>query len=379
MLWGNAREMKMEARVTCIPASAPNDISGLRAAIENGRVSAAHIVAILGKTEGNGCVNDFTRGYATDTFKAFLGGLTGQDAGDIERRTAFVMSGGTEGGLSPHWIVFEIHPDRTPPRPDRKALAIGTATTRPFAPHEIGRMPQVNETAHAVREAMAHAGIDHVDDVHYVQVKCPLLTKSRIARAVGDGHTVATTSTLDSMGYSRGASALGVAVALGEIGEDTVHDGVVCRDYGLYSSRASTSAGVELMENQVVVMGNSPHWSGDLLASHDVMADAIDAAALLRALAKVDIHATCPLPPEPARRVVTLLTKAEASRSGQIRNARHTMLDDSDIASSRHARALVGGAMAGALVRTALFVSGGAEHQGPDGGGPLSIIVRRGD
>ncbi|MDT8872551.1 ring-opening amidohydrolase [Komagataeibacter rhaeticus] len=80
------------------------------------------------------------------------------------------------------------------PRPDRKALAIGTATTRPFAPHEIGRMPQVNETAHAVREAMAHAGIDHVDDVHYVQVKCPLLTKSRIARAVGDGHTVATTS-----------------------------------------------------------------------------------------------------------------------------------------------------------------------------------------
>ncbi|WP_323368346.1 cyanuric acid amidohydrolase [Komagataeibacter medellinensis] len=369
----------METRVTCIPASAPNDISGLRSAIENGHISPAHIVAILGKTEGNGCVNDFTRGYATDTFKAFLGELTGQGAGDIERKTAFVMSGGTEGGLSPHWIVFEIHPDRAPPRPDRKAMAIGTAMTRPFAPHEIGRMPQVNETARAVREAMASACIDHVDDVHYVQVKCPLLTKARIACAARDGHTVATTSTLDSMGYSRGASALGVAVALDEIRKDAVNDGMVCRDYELYSSRASTSAGVELMENQVVVMGNSPYWSGDLLASHDVMTDAIDAAALLRALAKVDIHVTCPLPPEQARKVVTLLTKAEASRSGQIRNARHTMLDDSDIASSRHARALVGGVMAGALGRTALFVSGGAEHQGPDGGGPLSIIVQRGD
>ncbi len=53
------------------------------------------------------------------------------------------------------------------------------------------------------------------------------------------------------------------------------------------------------------------------------------------------------------------------------------MLDDSDINATRHARALVGGVLAGVMGRTDLFVSGGAEHQGPDGGGPVAVIVRR--
>ncbi|MDU6237991.1 MAG: ring-opening amidohydrolase [Bradyrhizobium sp.] len=69
--------------------------------------------------------------------------------------------------------------------------------------------------------------------------------------------------------------------------------------------------------------------------------------------------------------------KAEAAQSGRLRGQRHTMLADSDIASTRHARAFVGGALAGLFGFTDLFVSGGAEHQGPDGGGPIAIIVER--
>jgi len=76
-------------------------------------------------------------------------------------------------------------------------------------------------------------------------------------------------------------------------------------------------------------------------------------------------------------RVRAVLAKAEPSLSGSIQGARHTMLDDSDIASSRHARALVGGVLAGVFGTTMLFVSGGAEHQGPDGGGPVAVIARR--
>jgi cyanuric acid amidohydrolase len=60
-----------------------------------------------------------------------------------------------------------------------------------------------------------------------------------------------------------------------------------------------------------------------------------------------------------------------------IRGVRHVMWDDSDIQASRHARALVGGVLAGVIGRTDLFVSGGAEHQGPDGGGPIAVIARR--
>ena len=52
------------------------------------------------------------------------------------------------------------------------------------------------------------------------------------------------------------------------------------------------------------------------------------------------------------------------------------MRDDSDINATRHARALVGGVLAGAVGDTRLFVSGGAEHQGPDGGGPVAVIAR---
>jgi cyanuric acid amidohydrolase len=33
--------------------------------------------------------------------------------------------------------------------------------------------------------------------------------------------------------------------------------------------------------------------------------------------------------------------------------------------------------LGGVLGTTMLFVSGGAEHQGPDGGGPLAIIARK--
>lgn len=70
-----------------------------------------------------------------------------------------------------------------------------------------------------------------------------------------------------------------------------------------------------------------------------------------------------------------MLAKAEAARSGLIRGHRHTMLDDSDIHMTRHARALVGGVLAGLFGDTRLFVSGGAEHQGPDGGGPVAVIA----
>ena len=76
-------------------------------------------------------------------------------------------------------------------------------------------------------------------------------------------------------------------------------------------------------------------------------------------------------------RLVALLSKAEASHDGQLRGHRHTMLDDCDIAATRHARAFVCGALAALVGHAEIYVSGGAEHQGPDGGGPVALIVDR--
>jgi len=367
----------MRAQVDRIPADGPDDMSGLAALVASGRLDPARIVAVLGKTEGNGCVNDFTRGFANAALKAAIGAWSGRSAAEVERDVLFVMSGGTEGGLSPHWLVFSVLPDAAPPRAGERRLALGTARTRAFAPEEVGRMPQIAATAEAVRAAMRDAAIKDVADVHYVQVKCPLLTRARIAATLAAGGTVATEETYASMGWSRAASALGVALALGEVPPDCLRNDSVCRDYSCYSRRASTSAGVELTENQVLVVGNSVAWSGDLVIAHDTMADAIDAAAFARALAAAGIAPAVPLDESARARLVAVLAKADAAHSGLIRGARHTMLDDSDIPASRHARALVGGVLAAIAGTTVLFVSGGAEHQGPDGGGPVAVIARR--
>ena len=60
-----------------------------------------------------------------------------------------------------------------------------------------------------------------------------------------------------------------------------------------------------------------------------------------------------------------------ASISGVLRHRART----EDI---RHARAFVCGALASMVGHAEIYVSGGAEHQGPDGAGPVALIVDRG-
>lgn len=52
------------------------------------------------------------------------------------------------------------------------------------------------------------------------------------------------------------------------------------------------------------------------------------------------------------------------------------MFDDSDINATRHARAAVGGLVASVAGTGAVYVSGGAERQGPPGGGPVAVIAK---
>nr|WP_321983966.1 ring-opening amidohydrolase [uncultured Lichenicoccus sp.] len=356
--------------------SDPGDVSSVRRLLDEGLVEAEGIVAILGKTEGNGCVNDFTRPYAVSALLALLSERMHCPPDAVAARIAIIMSGGTEGGLSPHFLIFSVAPSEIAPS-GLPTLATGTAFTREFAPEEIGRLSQVEETAAAVRLAMSGAGISDPEDVHYVQVKCPLLTSGRVAAAAARGKTVVTDHTYSSMGFSRAASALGVACALRELELPALTQASIGHDLSLWSGRASTSAGIELMRNEILVLGNSVAWAGNLRIAHAVMRDAIDLDAVQSALLALEIPASRQLAPADAARVRAVLAKAEPSRSGQIRGSRHIMWDDSDINATRHARALVGGVVAGLIGRTDLFISGGAEHQGPDGGGPIAIIADR--
>src|SRR5262249_61768029 len=104
--------------------------------------------------------------------------------------------------------------------------------------------------------------------------KTPLLTIHTISDAKSRGKSVWTENTHESMDLSNGCTALGIAVALGEIEMPTDADVLHSRE--LYSSVASCSSGVELDQAQVVVAGNARGIGGRYRIGHSVMRDALD-------------------------------------------------------------------------------------------------------
>lgn len=352
----------MKIDVWKIPQNAPDDLTALEQLIQAQQIDPRSIIAVMGKTEGNGCVNDFTRGFAVQSLQFYLRSYLTPEA--IEQ-IIFVMSGGTEGILSPHLTVFtrqQVSAD-TPPN---WGLVLGTSQTRNFLPAEIGTITMVEVVAEGVRQAIADAGLT-IPEVHFVQIKCPLLNSSRT-----QGEQVQTQDSYKSMAYSRAASALGVALALGEITPAQLQPSDICHNYHLYSAVASTSAGVELQNCEILVFGNSPHSHSDLLINHSVMDHALDGAAVREAIEGLKKIAGI----DGSIEIINVFAKAEADPTGQILGQRHTMLDDSDISHTRMARAVVGAVIASIVQDPMIYVSGGSEHQGPAGGGPIAVIGR---
>jgi cyanuric acid amidohydrolase len=364
----------MRADVQRFSLRDPSDVSGLRNAIDKGLVDPAKIVTVIGKTHGNGLVNDYTRGYLTLCLSQLIGAYLGIPAEIVRKRVPFVFSGGVEGVLSPHYVVFTVDPNTTE-KAKENSLAIGVAFTPEFSPSDIGRQRQIDLTAEAVSQAMANAGIENPDDVHFVQVKGPAFTLEDI---VASGSTTCATDNPGKlMGFGRAASALGVAKALGEIPADLAMENAVLRNFRAYSSVASASAGVEVRLNEVIVAGLSQTWSGPLTIAHRSMRDALDIDSVVALARDLSLSPGPQVPAAQARRIRAAFVKCEAQRDGTIRGRRHTMLNDGDIDQQRHIRGAVGAIVAAVLNDTALFVSGGAEHQGPDGGGLIAIIAEK--
>ena len=241
-------------------------------------------------------------------------------------------------------------------------------------PEDIGRTAMITKVADAVKVAMEKAGITDPADVHYVQTKTPLLTIHTIRDAKSRGKTVWTEETHQSMDLSNGCTALGIAVALGEIEMPTDADVMHNRD--LYSAVASCSSGVELDQAQVVVVGNAPGVGGRYRIGHSVMKDALDQDGIWDAIREAGLE----LPERPRTsdldgKLVNVFLKCEASQDGQVRGRRNAMLDDSDVHWHRQIKATVGGVTAAVTGDPAVFVSVSAAHQGPDGGGPVAAIV----
>ena len=360
----------MAIEVAKVELKSVNDASGLLACIAAGRFSADEVVAVIGKTEGNGGVNDFTRILADEAFRAALAERGSRDTEELAR-IPMVWSGGCDGVITPHATVFAQNAEAGPA--DEERLAIGTAMSAELLPEDIGRPAMVEKVADAVRAAMADAGIDDPADVHYVQTKTPLLTIDSVADAASRGQTVAC-EVHDSMGVSNGTTALGVAVALGETALPAAEQ--ICRDLDLYSAVASCSSGVELTQAQIVLLGNRAGAGGRYAIGNSVMADALDIDGIYDGIRNAGLD----LPERPRAadlggRLVNLFIKCEADHRGRLRGRRQIMLDDSDVHHHRHSKAAVGGVAAAAIGDPAVFVSVDAMHQGPHGGGPVIAIV----
>jgi barbiturase len=365
--------MPEPVEVRKIPLRHVSDASGLSDLIDNGIIEADRVVAVIGKTEGNGGVNDYTRIIADRAFREVLLAKGSRDEAAVGA-IPIVWSGGTDGVLSPHATVFATTPAEQAPRTGEPRLTVGFAMSEPLLPEEIGRTAMVQKVAAGVRVAMARAGITTPADVHYVQTKTPLLTISMIQDAKARGRSPWTENPHESMDLSNGTTALGVALALGEV--DRVADADVLHDRSIYSSVASCSSGVELDRAQIVVVGNAAGIGGRYRIGHAVMRDALDQDAIWSAIR--DAGLALPERPRPTDldgRLVNIFLKCEASADGLVRGRRNAMLDDSDVHWHRQIKACVGGVAAAVTGDPAVFVSVSAAHQGPDGGGPVAAIV----
>lgn len=362
-----------------IPMSSPSDTSGVTALIDSGDIKPENIVAIIAKTEGNGLVNDFSRGFAELALKVLLSERMGATREEVADRISMVMSGGCPGLMSPHFCVFTSEWLEGPVSPDKR-LAIGVAHTRELLPEEIGRMGQIEEVAKAVREAMKNAGIMDPSDVHFVQVKNPLLTKPRIADAKRRGKTVATEETgityNGSMCYANDASALGVGLATGEIPREKLSDEIVRKDFSLYSNVSSTSSGGEKSRAEVVVLGNSKNSVSKLRIGHSIMKDLVDAVGVKEALRSAGLKFSCCPSESDLKRVVNVFAKAVVPSHGHCRERRFVMHDDSDIG-TKPARAIGNAVIASVIGDTMNYVSGGEvdSHSGPPDGNPVAAII----
>lgn len=363
----------MRVRAFNLETRAPDDVSALQRLFDAGALRAEDIVCVLGKTEGNGGRNDFTRALAMSTLEHLFAPRLGCPPSQVQNRVVFSFSGGTEGVVTPHMVVFAREGARSEARRPVKRLCVGVGYTRDFAPEEIGRTPQILETARALTKVIQSLQLDGPEDVHLVQMKgaIPSYTHEQGVAAARAGAPMRA-----DMVYSRGASALGVGVALGEIPRAAISDDVVCDDWSLYSSVASCSAKPGLARTELLVFANSPYYEGDLAIHHGTLQDILDAHGVREALRGLNLDLGSPPDPAAQDRIVGVFAKSEADPRERVRGRRHTMLRDDDIGDTRYSRCVLSSVIASVTGDTRVYVSTRAEHHGPLGGGPIAIIAR---
>ena len=374
------RAQRVDMRVCSM--ARPSDTSELEALLDAGLVDADAVVALVGKTEGTGLHDDSGRELADLRLREALAARLEVDRDEIGARVSVVLSGGCYGVISPHVTVItrewvEVEPTAVPTTP---ALVIGRAYSEQILPEEIGRMGQIRKVAAAVRAAVNEANIADPAGVHCVMVKGPSLSPASIRDAESRGQSVVThdlsVGVSGAMCYANDGSALGVALALGEVPEAVLSDAVVRRDWHLYSAVATTSAGGEKQHAEVLVLGNGLPSLSSLRIGHGAIRDPIDATGIKDALRSAGLTFDCCPSREDQARIVQVFAKLVVPGSDLVRGRRITLRDDPIAYATAKA---VGGALVASVTGDPrVMVSGGEQnsHQGPPDGSPVAAVIR---
>ena len=98
-----------------VPLHNVSDASELAKLIDDGVIEADRVIAVIGKTEGNGGVNDYTRIIADRAFREVIMDKGSRPLEEV-RQIPIVWSGGTDGVISPHATIFAtVPPERAVP------------------------------------------------------------------------------------------------------------------------------------------------------------------------------------------------------------------------------------------------------------------------
>lgn len=370
----NSNSQWFDVGVFRLPMAAPEDVSGLKTLLETQQIDAADIIGIIAQTEGTG----YARGFTSLCMQLVLAEYLQMSPQAVFDRIPMMMIGLCGGLMSPHYTVFTRRVVEPPVAADTadKRLTVGAANTRVLQPEEYGTLSQIKLVAEAVKTAVADAGITDLADIHCVEVKCPAMTPARLEDAAQRGVPVVSSNLGQASSLSKGASALGIALALGEVTEDQLSDAVINQERTLYTNFGSVSAGGEQSACRILVMGNSTQSVSKYRVGHGVMSDQLDTTGIYTALSTAGVVATPPLTSEQQQRITQMFVNCGADAVKAVRERRHTIHSDflsgyAGIVAKAVANAVVASVVGDPMV----LASAGNEHQGAPGSNLVAAIV----
>jgi cyanuric acid amidohydrolase len=365
----------LESEIYTVAMARPDDVSGIEGLFDNGTIDPSHIVAIIAQTEGDG----HARSYSALSLRHLLAKRLGVGEREIRETLPLLMIGGTAGLMSPHFTLFVKKPATTPGDAAIHRLAIGVASTRPLRAEEFGTPVQVELVRQAVCAAINDAGADP-SDVVCVELKCRQLTGDLIADAASRGARLIDPDPWRNSQLARGASALGAAIALGEIDPQVVDQAAIGGRPDLYTTRGSASSGTDYDGVRVVVLANVAGAPGVYLAGGGVMSHQLDLPGAQAAFVAAGLRLRDGVViPEDRPQFQTAFVNAGADSLPHILGRRHTMRTDLMSNFAGHvSKALAHAAVAGIAQNPMVLGNAGAEHQGPPGSNLVCVIARHG-